>query len=743
MFIQTDTATGSRPLADGKQTGELPAYPIDLAAFPGLSRIALDATGVPYHANQEGHHPTIIAQEALTRWNQYLATSNECHLGAFLTQARWLIEHESRIGKDAGGWLISSARPDGSGDSPCLSALTQGNGLSVLLRAYRLTSEEAFLEGAQRALRTFELDILDGGVSASLEEEGLFFEEVAVYPAAHRLTGFLFALLGLYDYVELIGDVQIEKCISRSLITMHRLLDEFDVGYWTQADLLHRQLAPPSELALQAKLLEALSGYSGCDHCALLASRWQSYQRLFRTRLRYLIRSRCAPFFSAFLKHMGTALFPRSHCGNSGRVCVPITRFPVLGGIRTVLAQVAWLMKDTWRLDYVTQHVGPEPERFVIARFGTKLTSPWQFPFVWFYCLTGFWKLLSLMRAGATYQVILPQDGVFTAAFAAVAGKVAGVRVVCIDHGNLLRLKSRLYRAECLQALAPQPWPRRLLERLLYVGYWPSLSLLARVSARFVDHFLIPGVAGDGVEENCERLGIPISRLTRFASMVNLDDYPVLDPASRASMRESNGISADAIVIAIVCRLAPEKGLDIALEAIGSALAALPAPLRERVRVIIAGDGPLSAHITEEIGRRGLIQNCVLWGEISPADVISLLGLSDIFLYTSTRGACFSMAVLEAMASGCAVIASTEPPSNARLLAEERGIAVPPGNSAQTSMALVRLLGDVTLCHRMGGLARNYIAEHHSPAMFRRTLLRVSCWSSVEEFLQGEMEGKN
>src|SRR5207245_10390627 len=138
------------------------------------------------------------------------------------------------------------------------------------------------------------------------------------------------------------------------------------------------------------------------------------------------------------------------------------------------------------------------------------------------------------------------------------------------------------------------------------------------------------------------------------------------------------GIADDALVMSMVCRLAPEKGLGVALESISQALSALPSVLRERVRVIIAGDGPLRKQVEGEIHKRHLDQNCLLWGEASTAEVIALLGLSDIFLYTSTRGACFSMAILEAMASGCAVVASTLPVANASLLAEGRGIAVPP-----------------------------------------------------------------
>lgn len=714
---------------------ELPRYPVDMSSFLTLPQGILDAAGVPYHVNPAGYHPTTIAQYALAHWNQYLATNDVYHLKAFLTQAYWLVEHESSIGDDAGGWPISFPHPDVPTDGPWLSALAQASGVSVLLRAYQLTHEEAFFEVARRVVRIFERDILDGGVSAPVGADWIFFEEVAVYPAAHTLSGFIFALFGLYDYVALTGDVQIEKLIQRGIATMHDLLDEFDAGFWTRSDLLHRRLASSSHLTLQVMLLESLAKYSDCDRCSALASRWKGYQRQLGTRLRYVIASHCANYVRALWSRVQAALFPKPQVSPDIRVCVPLNAFPVTGGIRAVLAGVAQATADVWQLEYLTRQVGSHADGFVIHRFGTAKMFPWQFPPVWLYVLAGFQKLVSLMYHGSNYYVILPQDGVFTGVFAALAGKLAGVRVVCIDHGSLTLLKSRSYRNERMQTLAKKSPPGRLLRLLLFMWYWPSLYLFAWLAARFVDHYLIPGIAGDGVEESCARLGVRQSRITRFASMIDMDRHAIPDAASRASMREKYGLTADAIIMAMTCRLAPEKGIHIALEAVSRTLAELPPTLRARVRVVIAGDGPLRKQIEEDIRVRGLQHTCLLWGETSVADIISLLGCSDIFLYTSMRGACFSMAVLEAMASACAVVASTEPMANAHLLAQGRGIAVAAGDVEQTSIALIQLVNNLELCRQMGQLARNYIAVQHSAVMFRRTLMRVTYWSAVDEIL--------
>lgn len=279
-----------------QDASELPPYPIDMWPRLALPYGPLDEAGVPYARATKtypaGHYATTIAQYALANWNTYLATGDARHKQAFMIQADWLVVNESRLSKDASGWPFTFPLHDYYALAPWLSGLTQGNGISVLVRAYRLTGEDVFLQVARRAVRTFELDIRDGGVSTSIGDDGVFFEEVAAYPAAHILNGYIYALFGLYDYVALTRDAQIATLIQDSLTTMHSLINEFDMGYWSRYDLLHRHPAPRFYHALHVTMLDALARYSGCEHCAALATRWAEYQHSFRCRFSYFIVSR-------------------------------------------------------------------------------------------------------------------------------------------------------------------------------------------------------------------------------------------------------------------------------------------------------------------------------------------------------------------------------------------------------------------------------------------------------------------
>src|SRR5581483_10217068 len=707
-----------------------------------LAHHSLDASGVPYRGKIAIYDPIIITQYALAHWNLALKGDNPVAQQLFLKQAEWLVKHEIRIKDDAGGWPIPIPAANKHMRSVCLSASRQGNALSVLVRAYQLTCDRTFLMAAHRVVRTFERDILDGGVCAPVGEHGVFFEDVAVYPAAHGLDGMLYALLGLYDYLAVTGDTMISELTETGLATMHRLLPEFDSGFWTRTDLLSQHLSTPVQLSLHVQLMEAIATCTGCQHCAQLALKWQQYRQRPQSYLRYRIARGLVGATALLVKRIRTRLLPETQMPSehSISVCIPVTAFPLMGGVNTAIEGIAQVTQDIWQVEYLTQHVGPHAENYTVRRFGNSKTDSWLFPHVWLYFFAGLAKLLALSHRGVVYDALLPQDGLFTSAFPGLAGKLVGARVICVDHGNIVALHNPFYRAERLQYLKKLPWYRSLPHRVLLKAYWPSLQVFARLSARLVDHFLIPGAAGDGVEEMMAELDIPARRVTRICNSIDIDRHVIPDNTERATIRQSQGIAADAIVVTMICRLAPEKGIEIALEAFDLTLAELTPELRSRVCFLVVGDGPIRKQIEGMIVQCGMKGVCRLWGEALSSEVITLLGISDIFLYTSWRGTGYPLAILEAMASGCAVIASTEPYGNVQLLAAGRGLTIPIGDVMQTKVALLSLIQDLDECHRMGLLARDYVAQQQNPAQLKRVLMRATAWSGLQEIITTRAE---
>src|SRR5262249_41569077 len=235
-------------------------------------------------------------------------------------------------------------------------------------------------------------------------------------------------------------------------------------------------------------------------------------------------------------------------------------------------------------------HIGANPDHLPIVGFGRGNATNWQFPNVWLYVLAGFRALLRLARSGRRYRVILPQDGVSAGFFAALYGRLAGVRIVCMDHGALTVPYSDQFRRERVATIRRRVLPVRLAAHIRLACYWPTLRLMARTTARLADHFL---VAGDEVESVLrDRVGVKPERITRYSYIVNTERFRPLPPAERAHLRRELNIAEDAIVITMINRLAPEKGLESAIEALHLACAQLDPAAHSRVRVLIVGHGP-------------------------------------------------------------------------------------------------------------------------------------------------------
>jgi glycosyltransferase involved in cell wall biosynthesis len=403
-----------------------------------------------------------------------------------------------------------------------------------------------------------------------------------------------------------------------------------------------------------------------------------------------------------------------------------------------VLAGISQALAADCEMEYLTQYMGPNPDGLVIHRFGHSKMHPWQFPNVWLYVFAGGRKLLQLLRGGHNYRLILPQDGAFSGALSALVGRLADVRVVCMDHGNVTLPFSPAYRAERMRMLRGQPWISRIASRIRFSGYWPSLRLLTWVAVRASNHFL---PAGDDVAETLIRhYRVRPSQITRFPFMIDVNSFTPFAEADKIQQREQYEIRCDAIVITLVNRLAVEKGLDIAIQGLRLALATLPPEKRARVRMIIAGDGPLRAALAADLRRYSLEGICSLWGEATSDEVRMLLGISDIFLYAGTRGI-NPVAVLEAMAAGCAVIGAKAPRLVAEYLAEGRGLAIAPGDAEATASALLQAIGDLDRCRVMGRRAREYVTTHNTAAALRRSLLRATSWApNIDGRLSASLE---
>lgn len=170
------------------------------------------------------------------------------------------------------------------------------------------------------------------------------------------------------------------------------------------------------------------------------------------------------------------------------------------------------------------------------------------------------------------------------------------------------------------------------------------------------------------------------------------------DPARRAAIRSELGAGPESVVFAVAARLTEDKG-------VGDTLAAFAELAGRRPRSVLwlAGEGPLRAELEERASRLNLGRQVRFLG--FREDIAAVLQGVDVFVQASHREG-LGNAILEAMASGCAVVASRAG-GNPELVAHgETGFLVPVRDLTALAAALERLAEDEPARRRMGEAGR-------------------------------------
>ena len=170
-----------------------------------------------------------------------------------------------------------------------------------------------------------------------------------------------------------------------------------------------------------------------------------------------------------------------------------------------------------------------------------------------------------------------------------------------------------------------------------------------------------------------------------------------LDPAERARVRASLGITDDEVLSLTVANLRKNKDYPSLLRAARSALDAEP-----RLRFAAVGQGPLVAEVEALHAELGLGDRFALLG--FRRDVPALMAAADIFTLSSAHEG-LPVAVMEAFAAGLPVVATTVGGLPQQVTSGVEGLLVPPGDPTALAHALTTVAGDRDLRARMADAA--------------------------------------
>jgi glycosyltransferase involved in cell wall biosynthesis len=129
------------------------------------------------------------------------------------------------------------------------------------------------------------------------------------------------------------------------------------------------------------------------------------------------------------------------------------------------------------------------------------------------------------------------------------------------------------------------------------------------------------------------------------------------------------------------------------------------------VRFIFAGEGPERANLEDRVARLGLGNRVIFLGQRD--DVPHLLASSDLFVLPSLHEG-LPLALLEAMALGLPVVASSIGGIREVVTDGKTGLLVPPGDPVALAGAIGRLFDDPELARRLSTAAQESVRERFS-----------------------------
>lgn len=234
-------------------------------------------------AGKQWHYnPVTIIQYGLWQLEKFAVFHQKQGLRKAVHIADWLISHVQNHNQLGCIWIYNFSLSFYGPKAPWISAMAQGEAISLLLRLHQILSYDRFLKVARLAIKPFYVPVANGGVLSELDDGCPIFEEFPTLPPPHVLSGHLFALLGLYDYITYFDDDRALLLFENATSRLGANLFRWDTGYWSYYDLHRtRRLASPMFQELHVRLLNVLYEITQKTIYRKYARRWARFQRNF------------------------------------------------------------------------------------------------------------------------------------------------------------------------------------------------------------------------------------------------------------------------------------------------------------------------------------------------------------------------------------------------------------------------------------------------------------------------------
>ncbi|AZV55845.1 cell wall-binding repeat-containing protein [Clostridium sp. AWRP] len=255
--------------------------------------LTFDNNGIPmvnYRECGNQYNFATICQYALYLHTKYLDGDTSV-LNQFIKCADFLIDHMDTDGSFRYEFPYYSYESLGVGWT---SSMTQGQALSVFSRAYEITQNQKYITAGNKTFNYLITPISHGGVMDTLGsfeprfKNDIFFEEYINTIPTYTLNGFMFTLLGIYDWSQLsktvpaISSDETNYYFNEGIKTLKIVLPYYDIGGFTSYDLSHLMTSRDANPALDyhkihIDLLEAIYSITSDNYFMNIRNQWVNY----------------------------------------------------------------------------------------------------------------------------------------------------------------------------------------------------------------------------------------------------------------------------------------------------------------------------------------------------------------------------------------------------------------------------------------------------------------------------------
>jgi glycosyltransferase involved in cell wall biosynthesis len=252
--------------------------------------------------------------------------------------------------------------------------------------------------------------------------------------------------------------------------------------------------------------------------------------------------------------------------------------------------------------------------------------------------------------------------------------------------------------ATALSFGAPTPRPPLVFARR--VDFRLRGNSFSKWKYRQVDCF---AAASDAIRRMLVEDGVAPDRVVTVHDGIDIDRVEAAEPISA---REAFWFPPNSVVIGNVAALVPHKGQKHLVDAAALVVREMP-----EARFVILGEGELKADIEQQIRRLHLGQHVLLAG--FRHDVLGLMKDLDLFVMSSVTEGLGSV-LLDAMAAGRPIVATTAGGIPEVVTNGETGVLVPPRDPAALARAILAVLRDAPLRQRLAEAGRARVRRFFS-----------------------------